>query len=92
MPIKGGRREREKVLRFQIGVKALDSNRDPSPLFLELTKLQNKDNLSNYPTKNTYRLIKIDFEPKIVYYKDIPKNDPRRKPYKLRYIFGQDPE
>lgn len=77
MPTKGGCREREKRLRFQIKT-ALDSNQDPFPHFQRLAQLLN----SYQQTVSTYKLHEIDIDVSTSNYKDIPKNDPRRLAYK----------
>lgn len=85
MPTKGGRRQQEKRLKYQIK-QAFNSGQDPFPLFQKLALLLN----NNQPriSERPYTLIPIEISLTLPRYKDIPKRDPRRLGYKFRHLFG----
>lgn len=85
MPTKGGRRQKEKRLKYQIK-QAFNSGRDPFPLFQKLALLLNKS--SSQVPDHPYILHPIEIDFTLPYYKNIPKRDPRRLGYKLRHLFG----
>ena len=87
MPSKGGRRQQEKRLKFQIK-SALISNQDPFPLFQKLAQLLNQNKQQKLALERTYSLNELEIEPTFPDYKDIPRGDPRRLAYKLRNLFG----
>ena len=87
MPTKGGRRQREKRLRFQVK-SALISNQDPFPYFQKLAQLLDQDKPVDSPREPVYTLNKLEVNLTFPSYKTIPKHDPRRFAYKLRDLFG----
>ncbi|KYN29461.1 hypothetical protein ALC57_01078 [Trachymyrmex cornetzi] len=87
MPTKGGRRQREKRLRFQIK-SALISNRDPFPYFEKLAQLLNQTKPVDSPRERVYTLNRLKINLTFPNYKNIQKADPRRFAYKLRNLFG----
>lgn len=98
MPCKGGRRKKEKRLKFQIKT-AFQSGTDPFPYFTQLAQLQNQSNkrdISNSALLKEsaqkelfkYSIKKIEFDYKYPDYKIIKKGDPRRYVYKIRCLFG----
>jgi len=87
MPTKGGRREKEKRLRYQIKT-AIDSNHDPFPHFQKLAQLLDQKKTVISPNKNGYSLQPLEITPRFLDYRDIKKGDPRKLAYKLRELFG----
>ena len=87
MPTKGGRRQREKRLRFQVK-SALISNQDPFPYFQKLAQLLDQDKPVDSPREPAYTLNTLEVNLTFPSYKTIPKHDPRRFAYKLRDLFG----
>ena len=88
MPTKGGRRQREKRLRFQIK-SALISNQDPFPYFQKLAQLLDQNKPVDSPREPVYTLKKLEVNLMFPNYKNILKGDPRRFAYKLRgNLFG----
>jgi len=89
MPTKGGRREREKRLRYQIKT-ALDSNHDPFPYFQKLAQLLDQKEPVISSNKTGYSLQPLEITPRFPDYRNIRKGDPRKLAYKLRELFGTD--
>ncbi|EGI60112.1 hypothetical protein G5I_11653 [Acromyrmex echinatior] len=87
MPTKGGRRQREKRLRFQVK-SALISNQDPFPYFQKLAQLLDQDKPVDSSREPVYTLNKLEVNLTFPSYKTIPKHDPRRFACKLRDLFG----
>jgi len=87
MPTKGGRRKKEKRLRYQIKT-AIDSNHDPFPHFQKLAQLLNQKKTVTSPNKNGYSLQPLEITYRFPDYRDIKKGDPRKLAYKLRELFG----
>jgi len=86
MTTKGGRRQREKRLRFQIK-SALITNHDLFPYFQKLAQLLNQKNPKDSPRESVYSLKRLEINLVFPNYKDIRKADPRRFAYKLRNLF-----
>ena len=55
MPTKGGRKQQEKRLRYQVK-SAINSNHDPFPYFQKLAQLLDKKESVTSPNKNEYSL------------------------------------
>jgi len=87
MPTKGGRRVKEKRLRYQIKT-AIYSNHDPFPHFQNLAQLLTQSKAVTSPNGNGYSLQLLDINYQFPDYRDIQKSDPRRLAYKLRELFG----
>jgi len=87
MPTKGGRRVKEKRLRFQIKT-AINSNNDPYPHFQNLAQLLTQNNAVTSPSDNGYLLQPLEINYQFPDYRVIQKSDPRRLAYKLRELFG----
>lgn len=85
MPKKAGRRVQIKRITFQIK-EAIIKNQDPLPLYLKLHTLKSNPT----PKRFEYKLIPIHFEINYPHWKTIKKTDPRRKTYKIRYLFGPE--
>ena len=86
MPIKGGRRKKEKRLRYQIKT-AIDSNHDPFPHFQKLAQLLDQKKTVTSPNEND-SLQPLEITYRFPDYRDIKKDDPRKLAYKLRELFG----
>ena len=87
MTTKGGRRQREKRLRFQIK-SALITNHDLFPYFQKLVQLLlDQNNSKGSPRESVYSLKRLEINLVFPNYKDIRKADPRRFAYKLRNLF-----
>lgn len=91
MPTKGGRKQKEKKLKYQLKL-ALQSNKDPIPYLQKLEELRNYNKVIDLPQQNTYSLSLSNVNISPVNYKTIPKGDPRRVAYKIKELFGADPE
>lgn len=93
MPTKGGRRQREKRLKFQIK-SAINTYQDPFPYYRKLSQLYNEFNhprISNQGSlEQTYKLHELTIDLTFPNYKTIPKTDPRRLAYKLKNLFGTE--
>jgi len=90
MPKRSGRRVQVKKIRYQIKQCQI-LNKDPFPLYLKLSKIENslpnsKSTANHQPPK--YKLIPLDFEINYPNYKIIKKTDPRYLRYKLLNLFG----
>ncbi|KYN35468.1 hypothetical protein ALC56_10025 [Trachymyrmex septentrionalis] len=78
MPTKGGRRVKEKRLRFQIKT-AINSNNDPYPHFQNLAQLLTQNNAETSPSDNGYLLQPLEINYQFPDYRVIQKSDPRRR-------------
>ena len=84
MPTKGGRRQQEKRLRYQVK-SAINSNHDP---FQKLAQLLDKKKPVSPPNESGYSLQPLEITLPFPDYRNIQKGDSRKFAYKLRELFG----
>lgn len=85
MSTKGGQRQQEKRLKFQIRTN-LNSGQDSLPFFQKLGQLILNKRELQIP-EYVCKLISIEINLALPNYKGIPKKDPRSLGYKLRHLF-----